>query len=227
MNNPAELQIPSWCPPNISTLAQSLYKEHRASQLACELVKRLAASPEMKRVWHELRKQVRKNNQKTNAPYHKPNRVVPSHDDAVEELFLHAFNNGRLNLALPPQETNVNWAQESAQKLRADADRISKVLPRKRGSAFAKSLKKAAKAYERLRYEPHDRVRGIAVNIAAVMKAIFGNPMHETTATITSVITETRVTGRMVRTWRAALSRSSASRSPAKSGKKNPKLADC
>ena len=224
MNNPVELQIPSWCPTNISTLAQSLYKKHRASQLNSELIKRLTTSPKMKWVWHELRKQVRENNQTTTIPRHKADRLFPNQDSALKELFSQAFDNGRLNLALPPQETSVFWAQQAAQKLRADADLISKSLPRKSALPMVRHLLKAAKVYDRLRYKKRDKVSGIAINIAAVMKAIFGKPMYETTATITSVITEATVTGRMVRTWRAALSRSSAPRksNPAKSGKKKP-----
>jgi hypothetical protein len=226
MNNPAELQIPSWCPPNISSLAQSLYKKHRASQLGCKIIRRLTTAPEMKRVWHELLKEVRKNYQSTATPRYKANRLFPSQDSALEELFSKAFYIGALNLALPPQETNVDWAQESALKLRADADRILKSLPRKSALPMARHLLKAAKVYERLRYKKRerDKVSGIAINIAAVMKAIFGTPMYETTATITSVVTETPVTGRMVRTWRAALSRPSAlgKSNPAKSGKKKP-----
>ena len=226
MNNsdPPELQIPSWCPANISSLAQSLYKKHRASQLATELIKRLVTYPEMKQVWRELRKQVRENYQKTTIPYHKANRLLPSQDDAIEELFSQAFYNGGLNLALPSRETDVDWAQEAAKNLRADADRISTWLPRKSGLPMVRPLLKAAKAYERLHYKEHDKVLGIAINIAAVMKAIFGSPMLKTTATITSVITETRVTGRMVRTWRDALSRSRArsKSNPAKTSKKKP-----
>jgi hypothetical protein len=225
MNNTASpgLQIPSWCPPNISSLAQKLYKKHRASQLDSEILVRLVTHPKMKRVWHELRKQVRENNQSNLVPRYKANRLFPDQDSAIKELFLHAFDNGRLNLALP-QETHPHWAQQAAQKLRADSALILRSLSRKSALPMTRCLLKAAKVYERLRYKERNGVSGIAINLAGIMKAIFGTPMYETTATITTVITETKVTGRMVRTWRDAAYSSSARRksNPAKTSKKKP-----
>lgn len=199
------LSIPDWCPVNVSSLAQTLYIKYRASPAGAELIERLATSPKMKLVWNELRKRERNNHQKTDVARHKASHLVRDQDEAIKELFLHAFNVGLSALELPPQ--NSDWVQQAAQKLREDAARISKLHPRKLALPISRCLFKAAKAYERLQYKIHDQIPGVATNIVTCTKAIFGKSMYETAATITGVIMESEVTGRMVRTWETALNR--------------------
>ena len=91
---------------------------------------------------------------------------------------------------------------KKAETLRADAERLEKTLkPRRAGRERAKRLRRAAEVYERLQYKSVDRAKHIACELAHWLKSVFGSLMYQTTATVTSIITEREIRWPKVRTW--------------------------
>jgi hypothetical protein len=187
---------PGWLPDYIAEKARELREKHSGNQIALDVIDRLVTHPKMQTVWKEFNKRSRENHQRTGRPLHELTERFAATADrnaALADFLEFACNLGRRTLELPlPNRTEATMAKA----LRADAERLERA-----GRKGARRLRRAAEVYERLQYKPGDRAKHIARGLALWLAAVFGSPMYQTTATVTSIITGREIDKREVRTW--------------------------
>jgi hypothetical protein len=195
---------PEWVPDYIAEKARELREKHSGNPIALDVIDRLVTDPKMRTVWKEFSKRSRENHQRTGRPLRELTERFATDDRnvALADFLEFACNVGSLTLRLPPQRTGAAEFAKKAEALRADAERLEKALkPRRAGREGAKHLRRAAETYERIQCKPRDRAKHIACELAHWLESVFGSPMYQTTATVTSIITGQEILWRSVRTW--------------------------
>jgi hypothetical protein len=196
-----ELKIPDWVPDHIAAKARDLHQAHADSAIAVDLIERLTTDTRMQRVWAELAKR----NRKTKGLRYNVAARFASHGiderSAAAGLLEFAFNHGRLTLMLPSADNPARPYNARAQKYRDEAEQLAHDPG---GQGIRQLLLLLARYCDSITYSAHDPSEAIAREIASWLETVFGSPMYNTTATITSVITGQAITERKVRTWLAS-----------------------
>jgi hypothetical protein len=206
-NTISSLTIPDWFPKQIAGAARLIYERAlNRSQDEATLVARLITDPRMATVWRELEKRERQSHQPTPTFHHKARVDVPPGPQGDIDIQYNAMKQLLAFALLAAKTPRIlqSYPQYSglANQLRSDADRVRNDQPGAKAERLAKSLVRAADAYDEIgRLESANHYRTAIADIAEFMSERFGSRMHGLTATIASVALEREISPSKVREW--------------------------